>query len=104
MTTPRGHRHGAADGPDEPAPVVGDEPPPELWLDWDQSTDDSDPQSLLLYDVYINGVLRGSRGDGYRRDGHLLPCRNGAELRIVVRAVDTFGNVSAPSNTIVITC
>ena len=30
--------------------------PPEAWLDWQQSTDDTDPQSEILYDVYLNGV------------------------------------------------
>jgi hypothetical protein len=29
---------------------------PEIWLDWDPSTDDTDPQSQILYDVYLSGV------------------------------------------------
>src|SRR6266508_58990 len=29
----------------------------ETWLFWDQSTDNVDPQSVIRYDVYVNGVL-----------------------------------------------
>ena len=28
---------------------------PEIWIDWDQSTDNVDPQSQIMYDVYLNG-------------------------------------------------
>jgi chitodextrinase len=30
---------------------------PEIWLDWDQSTDNSDPQLQILYEVCLNGEL-----------------------------------------------
>jgi len=28
---------------------------PEIWLDWNQSTDNVDPQSQITYDVYLDG-------------------------------------------------
>ena len=31
--------------------------PPEIWLDWTPSTDDSDPQAQIMYDVSINGQV-----------------------------------------------
>jgi hypothetical protein len=39
--------------------------PPEAWLDWQQSTDDTDPQSEILYDVYLNGVRNDDGVIGY---------------------------------------
>jgi chitodextrinase len=74
---------------------------PEIWLDWDQSTDNVDPQSALLYDVYINGQLDHAalgRGDT------ITYCVAEGPNTIVVRAVDTSGNTSAPSNEIVFDC
>jgi chitodextrinase len=76
---------------------------PELWLDWAQSTDDTDPQSLILYKVFVNGVLAGEStviGAG----DTIAYCRDTGVNRLVVRAVDTSGNVSAPSNEIVFIC
>ncbi len=72
----------------------------EAWLTWNQSTDDTDPQSAILYEVYFNGV----RHDGdaaIGSGGTIAYCRNATgagPTEIVVRAVDTSGNESAPSN------
>jgi hypothetical protein len=72
----------------------------EAWLTWNQSTDDADSQSEILYDVYFNGVRHdddGVIGSG----GTIAYCRTAAgagPTEIVVRAVDTSGNESAPSN------
>lgn len=71
----------------------------EVWLGWNQATDDSDPQSLIEYEIYVNGVLSP------------LPVSAGVSLDFVyatefgdntfyVKAVDRSGNSSAPSNTI----
>jgi len=77
--------------------------PPEAWLDWDQSTDDTDPQSLILYKVFVNGELAGeSTTIGYAST--IAYCRSEGVNRIVARAVDTSGNVSAPSNEILFNC
>ena len=70
---------------------------PEIWLDWDQSTDDTDPQSLIGYEVYLNGELDHiaiGRGDT------VTYCVGEGPNTIVIRAVDTSGNVSASSNEI----
>jgi chitodextrinase len=75
--------------------------PPEIWLDWDQSTDNTDPQSQILYDVYINGELDHAalgRGDT------ITYCVAPGPNAIVVRAVDSSGNMSGPSNEIVFDC
>jgi hypothetical protein len=78
--------------------------PPEIWLDWDQSTDDTDPQPQILYRVFQNGDTTGevvAIGDGES----LVYCRvEGAVNTLVVRAVDTSGNVSPPSNQISFAC
>ena len=75
---------------------------PEAWLDWDQSTDDTDPQSLILYEVYLNGVRNDDGVIGY--GSTITYCRAEGPTQIVLRAVDTSGNVSAPSNTITFDC
>jgi hypothetical protein len=78
--------------------------PPEAWLDWDQSTDDTDPQSQILYEVYVNGEFAGeSWVIGW--DSTITYCRvEGATNTIVVRAVDTSGNASPFSNEILFDC
>jgi hypothetical protein len=77
--------------------------PPEAWLDWTQSTDDTDPQSQILYRVFVNGELAGeSTTIGY--GSTITYCRGEGVNRIFLRAVDTSGNVSAPSNEILFDC
>lgn len=76
--------------------------PPELWLNWDQSTDDTDPQSLILYEVYLDGVFSE---DGLIGGGRTITyCREPGPTEVVLTAVDTSGNESAPSNTLHIDC
>ena len=76
--------------------------PPELWLEWDQSTDGSDPQSLILYEVYLNGVFSE---DGLIGGGRTITyCREPGPTEVVLTAVDTSGNESAPSNALRIDC
>jgi hypothetical protein len=72
---------------------------PEIWLDWDQSTDDSDPQSQILYDVYVNGEFAEHAAIGYGET--IIYCRGEGPNTIAIRAVDTSGNASAFSNEIV---
>jgi chitodextrinase len=73
----------------------------EVHLDWDPSTDDTDPQSEILYDIYLNGELTPDGGFG---DSGITYCRESGPTTIVVKAVDTSGNVSAPSNEILVNC
>ena len=71
---------------------------PEIWLDWDQSTDDTDPQSQIMYDVYLNGEPEhASLGYGET----IVYCRGEGPNTIAIRAVDSSGNESAFSNQIV---
>ena len=73
----------------------------EVRLTWTQSTDDQDPQSAIRYRIFINGVLDPlgtpigvGRTITYGVDG---------VNAFVLRAVDSAGNVSAPSNEFPIT-
>jgi chitodextrinase len=75
----------------------------EVHMTWGLSTDNSDPQSEILYEFYLNGVthpadvLFGSSGFVY--------CREASGFTTVVaRAVDSSGNRSEPSNEIVVQC
>jgi len=75
--------------------------PPEIWLDWDQSTDNVDPQSQILYDVFINGQLDHAalgRGDT------ITYCVAPGPNVIAIRAVDATGNTSALGNEITFDC
>jgi hypothetical protein len=76
--------------------------PPELWLNWDPSTDDTDSQALILYETYLNGVLVP---DGVVGGTNTIAyCRDIGPTRVVLRAVDTSGNRSGPSNELTIDC
>ena len=76
----------------------------EAWLSWSQSSDDTDPQSRIRYEVYFNGVQHDD--DGAIGGGSTIAyCRTvTGPAQIVVRAVDTSGNVSGPSNAIPFDC
>jgi hypothetical protein len=71
----------------------------DLELFWNASTDDTDPQAAIRYDVFVDGTL-AAVGLGRRT---ILSCYSTDPLEIIVRAVDTSGNVSGPSNTVIFT-
>jgi chitodextrinase len=73
---------------------------PEIWLDWNRSTDDTDPQSLIMYEVFLNGVL-DQLGTTIGAGDTITYCQGEGTNTIAVRAVDTSGNASAFSNQIV---
>ena len=75
---------------------------PEVWLRWTQSTDNTDPQGQILYEVYLNGVRNNDGVIGY--GSTITYCRAAGPTEIVLRAVDTSGNVSAPSNSLMFAC
>jgi hypothetical protein len=76
--------------------------PPELWLSWDPSTDDTDSQALILYETYLNGVLVP---DGVVGGTNTIAyCRDLGPTTVVLKAVDTSGNRSGPSNELNIAC
>jgi hypothetical protein len=75
---------------------------PELWLTWSPSTDDTDPQNLILYETYLNGVLVP---DGLVGGTNTIAyCRDIGPTTVVLRAVDTSGNRSGPSNALTFDC
>lgn len=68
----------------------------ELWLGWTQSVDETDPQSAVEYEIYVNGVLSPlpvSAGVDFDF-AYALP---GCENTFTVKAVDKSGNTSAAS-------
>ena len=80
--------------PTVPANLSGTNFGEETWLSWGQSTDDLTVQSLIQYEVYVNGVL-----------DHVLVGRGQTVLygtagmvnTFQVVAVDSAGNKSAPA-------
>jgi hypothetical protein len=76
--------------------------PPELWLTWSPSTDDTDSQNLILYETYLNGVLVP---DGVVGGTNTIAyCRDIGPTTVVLRAVDTSGNRSGPSDALTFDC
>ncbi|HVK21261.1 MAG TPA: fibronectin type III domain-containing protein [Actinokineospora sp.] len=75
---------------------------PEIWLDWTTSTDNADSPNQIMYDVYQNGVFaeHGIIGAGET----VVYCVASGPTVVDVRAVDTSGNVSGPSNAITVDC
>jgi len=76
--------------------------PPEAWIEWTPSNDNTDSQGLILYEVYLDGVLIPDGGIGGTNT--IAYCRDIGPTEITLRAVDTSGNRSGPSNTITFDC
>ncbi len=79
--------------------LVQDDSCGEVWLGWVEGSDDSDAQSQIEYEIYVNGVLSP------------LPVSGGIDLDFVyanawgdnfftIKAVDRAGNTSAASNSL----
>ena len=66
----------------------------ETWLFWDQSTDNVDPQAVIRYDVYVNGVFDHSL-QGFDRT--VVYGNPGVFNTYQVIAVDSADNQSAPA-------
>lgn len=75
---------------------VSDQGCSEVGLRWTQSTDDQDPQSAIRYRIFINGAL-DPLGTPIGTDRTITYGVDGSNT-FVLRAVDSAGNVSAPSN------
>jgi fibronectin type 3 domain-containing protein len=77
--------------------IVEDQGCGEVWVGWTQSTDDSDPQYLIEYEIYVNGVLSPlAVGAGIDRD--FVYATASGENTFTVKAVDQAGNTSEASN------
>jgi chitodextrinase len=76
--------------------------PPEIWTDWTQSTDNVDAQADILYDVYFDGVFveHGSLGGS----STITYCQDFGPTVVTLKAVDSSGNVSGPSNELLFDC
>ena len=71
----------------------------EAWLSWDGSTDDADPQHLIVYEIYFNGVPNNLESIIGGNSTIAYCTQQGIGMtEVVLRAVDTSGNRSAPSN------
>jgi chitodextrinase len=76
---------------------------PEFWVGWTQSTDDNDPQSLIEYEIYVNGVLSPLPvGGGIDRD--FVYATTSGDNTFTVKAVDRAGNTSEASNPVTEVC
>jgi chitodextrinase len=69
----------------------------EIHLSWDQSADDTDPQWIIRYDVFVNGVL----SDITVGRGRSIVYGNAAVNNITVEAVDQNGNRSVAATIVV---
>jgi hypothetical protein len=101
VTTPAVTDHEAPTAPTN-LTLSPESSPPEIWTDWTQSTDNVDPQSDILYDVYFNGVFveHGALGGS----STITYCLDPGPTVVTLKAVDSSGNVSRPSNEIVFDC
>jgi hypothetical protein len=77
--------------------IVTDQGCGEVFLGWTQSTDDTDPQSAIEYEIYVNGVL-SPLPVGAGIDTDFVYATAFGDNTFVVKAVDRAGNTSAPSN------
>ena len=89
--------------PTAPANVryLGEQGDCEVFLGWDQSSDNVDAQSSIRYEFYVNGVLSDLSigGNSILTYG----ARGAASSTFVLVAVDLSGNSSAPSNALTLT-
>jgi hypothetical protein len=77
--------------------IVGSNGCPEFWVGWTQSTDDTDPQSLIEYEIYVNGVLSPLAVSAGVDQDFVYATDSGANT-FTVKAVDQAGNTSEASN------
>lgn len=85
--------------PTQPADLTAESDGAHIILSWTASTDDVAPQSLIRYDVYVNGVLRAVVvGQATAQ----IEADYGVTNNIEVIAVDTADNESAPGTITVV--
>jgi chitodextrinase len=77
--------------------IVGSNGCPEFFVGWTQSTDNSDPQSLIEYEIYVNGVLSPLAVSAGVDQDFVYATDSGANT-FTVKAVDQAGNTSEASN------
>ena len=77
--------------------IVGSNGCPEFWVGSTQSSDDTDPQSLIEYEIYVNGVLSPLAVSAGVDNDFVYATASGANT-FTVKAVDQAGNTSQASN------
>jgi chitodextrinase len=80
--------------PTPSAPLYGQNGACEVELTWTESTDDSDPQWIIEYQIYVNGVYDHSLSLRYTRT--IVYGTHDGLNEFSVIAVDTAGNKSEP--------
>jgi len=70
---------------------------PEFFVGWTQSTDDTDPQNLIEYEIYVNGVLSPLAVSAGVDQDFVYATDSGANT-FTEKAVDQAGNTSEASN------
>lgn len=83
--------------------IVGSNGCPEFFVGWTQSTDDTDPQSLIEYEIYVNGVLDPLAVSAGVDEDFVYATSTGANT-FTVKAVDQAGNTSAASAGVTVFC
>ena len=76
---------------------------PEFFVGWTQSTDDTDPQFAIEYEIYVNGVISPLPVSAGVSEDFVYATATGANT-FNVKAVDRAGNTSAPSNAVTEVC
>jgi chitodextrinase len=69
----------------------------EAWLGWTQSTDDTDAQSDIEYEIYVNGILSPLPVSAGVDFDFVYTINGLCENTFTVKAVDKTGNTSAAS-------
>jgi chitodextrinase len=77
--------------------IVGGNGCPEFFVGWTQSTDETDPQYLIEYEIYVNGVLSPLAVSAGVDQDFVYATASGANT-FTVKAVDQAGNTSEASN------
>jgi chitinase len=85
--------------PSQPANITAESDGAHLILRWTASTDDVAPQSLIRYDVYVNGELRAVV---VGQTTAQIEIEYGVTNNIEIVAVDTADNESAPGTITVV--
>ena len=76
--------------------IVGSNGCPEFFVGWTQSIDDTDPQDLIEYEIYVNGVLSPLAVSAGVDEDFVYATDSGANT-FTVKAVDQAGNTSEAS-------
>jgi chitodextrinase len=76
---------------------------PEFFVGWTQSTDDTDPQYAIEYEIYVNGVLSPLAVSAGVDEDFVYATDSGPNT-FTVKAVDRAGNTSQPSNGVTELC